>query len=149
MSGTLGEMFAGRRFIDRMNVSRHLIPLNQLAQRFPKDKHSLLLAYEESLKFVEFITAEYGKENLRRILEFLKEGQTIEQAVLKITTKSLESLEKEWLKRVNRKRVWIIWSIQYLYEIVFFLGALLVIYASIKITIRKRRYVDEEEEEGG
>ena len=35
--------------------------------------------------------------------------------------------------------------INYLYEILFFLGALIMIYGFIRVWIKKRRYQDEEE----
>ena len=148
VSGSLGEILLGdgTGAANRIDISRHAIPLDRLALTFPGDKHSLSLAYEESRSFVEYISAQHGPEALLSILNHLKDGNEIDQAVLKSLSKSLDTLEKEWLDSVRSRNVWLIWISQYLYEILFTAAALLTVAAFIKVTFKKRRYIEEDEE---
>jgi hypothetical protein len=148
ISGSLGEIFAGKGFVSSgISLSRHPIPLEQLTESFPGDKHALLQAYEESRLFVDFLVARYGKEGLLRLLERLKAGEPTEEALLGTFSKSLETLEKEWLHELHGRSVWLLWVSQYLYEILFFAGALLTVLAFVRVMIRKKRYDPDEEDE--
>jgi hypothetical protein len=148
VSGSLGELLAGGGFPDMgVAIARHPIPLRQLAYSFPADGDSLFLAYEESRRFVDYLTTTYGKESLLGILQLLREGDDIDMAVSKTLSKSLETLEEEWLESVRGRGLWLIWLSQHLYDILFFIAALLTVAAAIVTALRNKRYVGEEEEE--
>jgi hypothetical protein len=148
VSGSLGEIAMGRGVAAwGMDIARHPIPLEQLTERFPQEKGTLLLAYEESRRFVEYLTAHYGKHSLLAILQHLKQGDDIDRAVLATLSKSLKSLHQEWLEESRNWNVWFIWASQHLYEILFFMGALLTVLAFVRLAIRKRDYFAEHEDE--
>jgi hypothetical protein len=151
VSGSLGEILlgGGSGAANRIDISRHAIPLDRLARSFPGDKQSLSLAYEESRSFVEYISAQYGPERLLSILNHLKDGDEIDQAVLESLSIPLDTLEKEWIESVRSRNVWLIWISQYLYEIIFTAAALLTVAAFIKQMFRKRRYIEEDDDDTG
>jgi hypothetical protein len=148
VSGSLGELLIGQKDLGSgaIDLSRHAFPLRQLANQFPRDKHALFLAYEQSRSFVDYITAQYGKKGLLDILRNMKAGDRAEEAVLKSLSKPLDTIEKEWLEQLKRKTLWLVWIGQYIYEILFFLAALLAVLAFVKLRIKRRRYSEEEEE---
>jgi hypothetical protein len=148
VSGSLGEILAGQGLVTAgINLSRHPIPLEQLAESFPGEKRLLVQAYEESRLFVDFLVARYGKNGLIRLLEHLKEGEAVDDAALKAFSSSLESLQTEWLRELQDRNLWLLWFSQYLYEILFFLAALLTVLAAVRLMIRKRTYDPDDEEE--
>ena len=113
VSGSLGEILAGQGLVTAgINLSRHPIPLEQLAERFPGEKRLLIQAYEESRLFVDFLVARYGKDGLLKVLEHLKEGEAIDEAVLKAYSSSLESLQTEWLQELQNRNLWLLWFSQ-------------------------------------
>jgi len=56
-------------------------------------------------------------------------------------------LQQEWLEDIHKGNAWLIWATQHLYEIVFFIGALLTVLAFVRLAIRKRDYSAEHEDE--
>lgn len=150
LSGSLGEILAGQGFVNSgSSLARHPIPLQQLAESFPTDRQALLQAYEESRLFVDFLVSRHGREGLLTLLERLKAGDDIDQAMRMAFSNSLESLQAEWLQGLQSRSLWLLWVSQYLYEILFFFGALLTVLAFVRSMIRKRAYDPEEEEDEG
>jgi len=148
VSGSLGEILAGMgTAAGGIKLLRHPIPLQQLTVSFPRDRGSLIQAYQESRLFVEYLVAQYGKGSLLNLLEHLKEGSPIDQAFLQAFPKSLPSVQEEWLEGLGSRRVWLLWMSEYLYEILFVFGALLTVLAFIRVMIRKRNYDPGEEDE--
>jgi len=148
VSGSFGEILVGRGVAPSdMVLSRHPIPLQLLAVSFPRDKDSLIQAYAESRLFVDYLVAQYGKEAFLSVLQHMKEGEPIDLAVSEALSKSLENLQDEWLKKLHGRSAWLLWVSQYLYEILFFLGALLTILAYVRLMFRKKEYDPDEEDE--
>jgi hypothetical protein len=148
ISGSFGEILEGRRIAPiNINLSRHPIPLQQLSMSFPKDKDSLIQAYMESRLFVDFLVARYGKEAFLGILQRMKEGKPIDRAFHEALSQSLETLEKEWLEGLRGRSAWLLWISQYLYELLFFLCALLTMLAYLRVMFRKKGYDPAEEDE--
>jgi hypothetical protein len=149
ISGSFGEILEGKRIATvSMNLSRHPIPLGQLTSNFPKDKDSLIQAYLESRLFVDFLVVRYGKEAIVGILQQMKGGRPIEHAVQEVLSQPLENLEREWLEELRGGSGWLLWISQYLYEVLFFLAAVLTIVAYVRAIFRKKGYkFDEDDEE--
>jgi hypothetical protein len=147
VSGSLGEIMAGSSAVQPTGLSNRHIPLRRLEHRFPTDKSLLLLAYQQSRSFVEYMVKEYGRQSLLKILAKLKKGEPIESAVAAAAGKSLESLEKEWLKERRGKWVWLVWVTQYFYHILFFLGGVLVVGVAVRRTMGKGRFHDMDDDE--
>lgn len=148
ISGTLGEIMAGDgATINRIDMARRLIPLGQLAVTFPKDKDLLFLAYKESHDFVGYLTAHYGAKSLLSILQYQEEGDDIDLAISKSLSKSFEDVQEEWVNDMQKRSEWLIWAGQNLYEIIFFIMAVLSILAFVRLRISRKRYTGEEGED--
>ena len=148
LSGSLGEILAGQGFVTSgISLTRHPIPLRQLAASFPAERQALLQAYEESRLFVDFLVARHGKEGLFALLERLKTGDDIDEAMHHAFSNSPERLEAEWLQGLRSRNLWLLWLSQYLYEMLFFVGAILSVLAFVRSRMRKRAYDPEEEDE--
>ena len=128
-------------------IARHSIPLRHLAHSFPEEGDALFLAYEESRRFVEYLAATYGKEGLLGILGHLGDGDDIDLAFSKTLAKSPDTVEEEWLESIRGKGLWLIWISRHLYDILFFIAALLTIAASVVAALRRRRYAEDGDEE--
>lgn len=149
ISGTIGEFLAGDApAVSRIDMARGLIPLRQLTDTFPRDRQSLLLAYKESHDFIGYLTAHYGTESLREILKRLKKGDEIDHAIPEVLSKSFDDVHEEWVSDMKGKREWLIWTTQHIYEILFFVAAVLTILAAVRSRLRTAKYMDEEEDTG-
>lgn len=144
VSGGMAEiiMRRDRSVLNRAVLSGSYIRIEDLTERFPEDRTSLLTAYEESRDLVEYIVREFGTAGLLDILRHLKEGDTPERAIRRGLLIPLDELEREWLKDLRNRATWLTYLTVHLYQILFFLGALLTILGFIRAVIRKRRYRD-------
>jgi len=148
VSGSLGEILSGEGFPQtEIALASRPIPLRRLTYSFPRDRNSLALAYEESRRFVEYLTTNYGREGLLGILEHLRDGDDIDRAISKTLSKSFDTVEKEWLDSIKGSVVWLIWASRHMYDILFVMAALLTVVAFISSVVRRRRYREEEDEE--
>jgi hypothetical protein len=151
ISGGLGEiiMNKNRPVLSKAILKGEYISLRYLTNKFPKDKNSLLLAYEESRSLVEYINSKFGKNGILNILRYMKDGDEVDVAILKSLSISFEELEKKWHTYLRKKFTWITYLTylgNHLYEILFFLSALLAICAFIKLLMKKRAYEDGDED---
>ena len=140
-------MDQGTSVLDEAVLSGRYLSMRSLAERFPQDKRLLLLAYEESKSLVEYMIASYGLEGVLSVLDHLKEGANVNMAILESLSISLNDLETEWHQHIKRKAIWMAYLTNHLYEFLFFLGALIMIYGFIRQIIKKRAYQEEEEED--
>jgi hypothetical protein len=137
----------GRRsFLNEAILSNNYLTIDELTDGFPKDKKSLLLAYEESKSFVEYISGKFGRDAILNILKYLRDGYEVDTAVLKSLSIPLDELEKTWHSHLRTRTTWITYLTTNLYQGIFFLAALMTIYGFIRFLIKKRRYKDEEGE---
>jgi hypothetical protein len=150
VTGSLGEVLIGVRDYGTATaeLNRRPFPLRQISRSFPGDRQGILLAYEESRSFVDYISSRYGTRSLLAILEHLKDGRGLEAAFERSLSKSVETVEGDWREHVGRSLLWIVWVSQYMYELIFFFTALLALTAFLKIRRRRRRFAEEEDEEG-
>ncbi len=123
------------------------IPFKYLSQEFPGDDEGLMLAYALSKSIVEYMVNEYGHDGIRRLLMSLKEGDDFESAVFMTFHVSFDELEKNWYSDVRKKATWLTILISHLYEIVFFLAAVSLIVAYIRMAKRKRAEKCDDEDE--
>ena len=152
-SGGIAELMAddGDRALTKATISDGVISIGDII-RFPRDEKSLLLAYEESKSIVEYIVSEYGKQGILQILEYLKEGHSIDDSIQKSLSVSTSELEIKWLAYLKRKHTWFSYLSYNIYTILFSLAAVITVYGFIRLLKKKRAYVDEDEEkdrEGG
>ncbi len=147
-SGGIAELMSegGKMTLTAAAVSDRLIPLSQL-ERFPKDDDGLLLAYEESKSFVEFVIREYGKDSMLILLGDLQDGMTIDESTQKRFSMTLHELEENWRAQLKRKSMWFSYLSNNLYAVLFLFAALLTVFGFLRFLKKKREYVDEEEGE--
>jgi len=147
-SGGITELMAldGDPTLAKATLSDRLIRIENL-ERFPKDRQSLLLAYEESKSLVDYIVREFGKTGLLRVLEHLREGHSLDDSLLKGLSVTTDELEMKWRAYLKRKHTWFSYVRRNLYVILFFLAALVTVYGFVRMLKKKRAYVDEAEEE--
>jgi hypothetical protein len=122
------------------------VRIRTLSNRFPEEKKSLQLAYEASNSFVEYIIKEHGIEGIERVIQHLNTGDTKESAFIAGLSVSLDDLEKGWHDTLRKRITWFNYVVNHLYEILFFLAALIMIYGFIRVFIKKRAYQEDDED---
>ncbi|MEJ2726129.1 MAG: peptidase MA family metallohydrolase [Deltaproteobacteria bacterium] len=149
VSGGITEIMRTRKEtrLTQATLGRKIIPVRALAYRFPGDRESLFLAYEESRSLVAFVIDEYGLEGLLRILDRLKDGYGWEMAVSKGLSVSFADLEADWLHHLRERLTWLSYIINHVYEILFFLGAVIMVIGAFRVFLRKRAYMREMEDD--
>jgi len=149
-SGGIAELMAedSDKALAQAAASDRLIPLREL-ERFPGEEKSLLLAYEESKSFVEYLISRSGEEGLLQAMGHFKEGNSLDEAIQRSFSMSLDDLEQDWQSRLKRKYTWFYYLSSNLYTILFVFAALITVYGFIRLMQKKRAYKDEEEEGTG
>ncbi len=149
-SGGIAELMASEenRALEKAAMSDMVISIMNLS-RFPQEEKSLLLAYEESKSIVEYIVNNYSEQGILQVLEYLKEGYSIDDSIQKSLSVSTSELEMKWLAHIKRKHTWFSYLSNNIYTILFFLAAVATVYGFIRLLKKKRAYVDEDEEDRG
>jgi len=135
-----------RSSLNRATLQRSLIPLNALENDFPRDDASLVLAYEQSKSVVTYIVHKFGKEGVLSVLNGMRQGEPLDTAILNELSISLAELEEKWRHTLRQRVTWFTYVIYNIYEILFVLGALITVFAFIKVFIRKKAYMKDESE---
>ncbi|MFP3870540.1 MAG: peptidase MA family metallohydrolase [Syntrophobacteria bacterium] len=146
-SDGIGELLTERGLtpLDQATLSGNYMRIRTLTESFPGDKESLMLAYEESKSLVEYINSTFGREAIRNILAHLKDGDGVEAAVLKSLSIPLDELEARWRDDLGKRTTWFTYVAANLYQILFFLAALITMGGFIRLVRRKRGYEDDPE----
>jgi len=149
ISDGMAEIVIGenKNLLKQAVLSGRLLPMKSLERRFPPDDRSLLLAYEQSKSFVEYIEKEYGTESTLHILTHLKDGKDIWSALPLALSVSFGELEKNWKNTLKRNITWLTYLSSHIYQILFVMATLFMVYGFIKFWIRKRNYKDEDDDE--
>lgn len=81
-----------------LRKKKGFLPLEELSMtlRDSKDIQKIMLAYEESFTLVSYIIDRYGLWAVNRLLEGLRDGQKIEEAIKKELHLSIKQLEDRW-----------------------------------------------------
>ncbi len=132
-----------RSLLNRAALRGHFIPLDSISKGFPRRDQDLILAYEESKSFVDYLIGTSGREGVMKVLDRMKGGETVKEAVLGSYAVSLDDLEKGWQRALRKRMTWFTYLSYHLYEILFALAALITIYGAIRIMMRKRRRMKE------
>ena len=148
VSNGIAEIIMDRSqsILTRVSLTGNYIPINDLAERFPQDRKSLHLAYDESKSLVEYIVSEYGSDGIQKILENLRNGDEINSAMQKGISISLDKLEKNWHAHLNKRIVWFTYLSNNLYGILFFFAAMITIFAFFRLLKRKSDYKEEDDD---
>lgn len=151
VSGGVTEIIIGENkdLLKQAVLTGRLIRMRDLAAGFPKDNTALLLAYQESKSIVDYIFQEFGLDGILMIMDHLRDGSSIDAAVLKAFSITMDDLEKGWHAHLNRRFTWFTYLSSHLYQFLFSFAALALFYGFIRVLLIKRAYKDEEEEDGG
>jgi hypothetical protein len=114
---------------------------------FPHDKAALMLAYEQSKSVVNYIDRQYGHGAILNLLNYLKNDETLDSALMRSLGLGLDQLEKEWLDQLERTPRWLVFLANNLYGILFFLAAILTFLGFIRLLRRRKKVYEEWEEE--
>lgn len=148
VSGSLGELLvAGGTGATAADVATNPIPLSRLAHDFPDDRRSLMIAYETSRSFVDYVSSKYGREGLLAVLNRLAAGDDPERAFNTALSVPLSTLEKDWRASLKGSDVWFAWLGRYFDEVLFAVMALLAVAGAIRLALRRRRRYGEDEED--
>jgi Peptidase MA superfamily len=127
-------------------LSRSLIPLNEL-DVFPEQPRALILAYQESRSFIEFIEREYGTDRLRAVLHALGNGKPPERAIEETLSTEMGALEEKWEASMARRYSWPMYIADHLYWVLFFAAGVVTLVGYLKFRRRLKNYRDEEGDE--
>jgi hypothetical protein len=151
VTGGLAEILVEDRkpVLKEAALARRIFRFEALSLHFPEDRPGLILAYEQSRSLVEYMADTFGAQKLLDILEALKDGTSIDDALRKHLGLALPVLEGNWLAHLNKNITWLIYLSNNLYEILFFLAALITIFAGLKMLLRRLARKDTDEEDEG
>ena len=135
-----------RSILPQAILSGRYYRMRTLDDRFPREKRPLQLAYAQSKSFVEYMGREFGKDSILNLLNSLRHGLTLDTAIEENFSISFADLEKRWLSHMRKKTTWFTYLTIHIYEILFFLGAVVVIVGFVRLVIKKRAYKDFDEE---
>ena len=149
VSDGIGEIFVNQGWsgLDSAVMAGRIIPLKKLTDNFPRDGAALILAYEQSKSLINYVDRQYGYNAIMEILEFLKNGETVESALMNSLAISHRQLEKEWLNHLERTPRWLVFLASHIYVTIFFLAAVLTVLGFIRHMRRRKKIYEEWEEE--
>ncbi len=127
-------------------LSHNLLPLADISSVFPESPRGLMLAYEESKSFVEYIVKHYGEAKLRSLLHSLAKQGTIEQAVYDNYGVSLEMLEQDWKKTLSIEISWFSYAADHLIWALFFFAAVITVAGYCVVKRRIKNYREDEDD---
>lgn len=139
--------------LSKASLAHRLIPLTLLDRRFPADKNQLILAYEQSKSVVDYMMTEHGQSSVVTLLNRLREGDAIDEAMRKGFSLSPDQLEKLWIDHVQGQVTWIGYLAANVYTILLFVAALLTVCGFLRVMVRRRlrasRREEDDDEEAG
>ena len=142
VSDGIAEILMDKKSMDinKVVLSGSYIRIKDLTERFPKDEKALLIAYEESKSLVRYIISEFGRNGILKVLEYLKDGDEVDEAIVKSLSITFDELETGWRNHLRKRVIWLTYLGNNLYEILFFIAALMTICGFIRNLKKKRVY---------
>ena len=145
-SDGIAEIFVDKSSgLDAAILADRVLDLRQLTEKFPRDKPSLMLAYEQSKSVVNYIDRQYGKDSILDLLRHLSNGESMEAAAINSLGISIDELENDWFAQLESTPRWLVYLADNLYGILFFLAALLTILGFVRRLIRRKVWEGENE----
>lgn len=127
-------------------MSGGLISLQDMIT-FPNNDTALLLSYEQSKSLVKYIVEKFGRVGLLNLLESLRNGDRLEDAVWKNFSLTISELEEKWHVYLKKKHTIFYYFSQNVYLILFLFAGLITIYGFTKLWMKKRAYIDVDEDD--
>jgi len=149
MSKGIGELIsnAGQSRIYQASISNQFIPFDKLSYDFPKHQKELILAYEQSQSFLEYIIGLCGQEQFYEMLNQIRIKQIpIKIAIENMIGYSFHRIEQDWRCSFSPISSWVLLIIQNLYEILFVITACLCVLGFFKLRQRKKMIWDDDDD---
>jgi hypothetical protein len=149
-SGGIADIInpGGKDILKQAVLSHRIVALRDLSSAFPAQPGELILAYEESRSFIDFIVQEYGADKLRMVLHEMRENRTLSEALTRVLSADLNVLEDKWRESLTRRYSWSAYAADHIYWLLFFVAALVTFIGYLRLRRRMKNYKDEEEENG-
>jgi hypothetical protein len=148
-NGMAEIIFNGKSsLLDEAVVAGKIMPLSQLDERFPEEDRPLILAYQQSESIVAYVAREYGTQKLLLILKKVRDGAAVQDALKESIGISVLELESNWRRSLKKEHTLLVYVSVHLYEILFFIAALLALGGSIRLMRRRKSRLISQEEEG-
>jgi hypothetical protein len=142
VSGGLAEIITHRKgyALKRATLTGRYLSWEALRGRFPKERDALILAYEQSESLVAYIVTHFGLDGLNALLHHLQRGSHLDVAVAEALFTSTDQLEAAWEADLGRGLTLFSMLINHLYEILFFLAALMAVCGFVRYLMKKKAY---------
>ncbi len=130
------------------SANNNLIPLDYLSFYIPESYPFQGLGYIQSLSLINYLINQYGKDNLIKLLDSLKEEIDFEDAFEDVYKLDLKEFERNWKDKIKVKYGWVF--ILFSSDIFWFLVAVLFLIAVAKAMykiIKSKRKKEENESE--
>lgn len=103
-AGELGPPTA--ETLSSAHLAGGLLPLATVVNGFPADAGLARIAYAQSADLIGWIGTEYGRGALTALVAEMQAGAPAPQAILRVTGKDLDTLEKAWGARWSDPLLW-------------------------------------------
>jgi len=122
------------------------VPLSKLKNTFPDNEYDIKIAYAESFSFVNYLVKIYGDDFLKKLLIRLGSGEKFDSAIISLTKKSVEEIEKDWIDDSLKYYRWIpfIASTTFIWMIITLLSIFIYWKRYKKIKLIHKRWEEEE-----
>src|SRR6185295_2114406 len=84
-------------------LSDNLLSLSQLERTFPSDENQAGIAYAEAADVVRFLVRREDQHRFRGLVSRLRDGETMDSALLNSYGEESATLESEWREDVAKK----------------------------------------------
>ena len=147
-SNGIAEIIMDRKVsvLEEALLAGRLLPFQDLTGHFPGDERGLLLAYEQSQSMVSYMSTAYGNERLLLVLNQLRDGNPFPNAIRVALGTGTSDLEAGWQHSLKREHTWMTYVSIHIYEILFFVAALLAVAGSVRLLVRRKKQRSEEDE---
>lgn len=94
---------ASQRQLDQAVRDDALLTVRSLSGGFSEVADRAYLSYSQSYSIVRFLIESYGQEKMNNLLLSLRDGRTIDAALLEIYGFDVDGLEQEWRKAIGAR----------------------------------------------
>ncbi|MDW7682028.1 MAG: peptidase MA family metallohydrolase, partial [bacterium] len=100
------KMYASGSLVSKAVISKSLIDLMEIDRvlKFHQDKARL--AYQQSYLAVRYLFEQYGAEQVKKLVQQLRQGNDLDQAMLNTIGMDMADFEYEWYHHIRHKYRW-------------------------------------------
>ena len=136
--------FERARTLAAGQLSHRLFSLEALSETFPSQLAEIELAYAQSIDFIGFLQATYGRAAFHRLLVLLSAGYPFLEALEEACDDGLFAIEDEWRRQLRVRFTWI--PVLTGTGTVWFAASLVFLAAYLKKRRRKRAAIERMED---